>query len=214
MRVRVTTLESFRVLLTEEYGSEEELIESIRRGQEAPPANWKMACGTAFHAILADPHALDTTDEPEFRIREGDYSFQAGDVDAAKVHVGPGVCEVPGSLLVGDVLLTGTCDRMQGLTIRDAKCKFTTPDARDYEHSLQWRAYLLIFGAEQFLYDLFAFSEPDEVGFCRLREIVTFGFWRYPDMEADVLGWLTAFVRWAESRGLTQYLETAGRKAA
>ena len=256
-RVRVTTLESYRVLLQEEYGSEAELVESIRRGQEGPPVNWKMACGTAWHEVLAQTRtemcqrktardnfylsldaALDAKDEMGIEtiapfgcpvcghwhlgtpclLLSGDYRFYDTDVATAQRHVGPGVCEVPGSLLVDvagyQVLLTGTCDRFHGLTIRDAKTKFSPPDARDYEHSLQWRAYLWIFGAQKFLYDLFAMTEPDSTGLSCLGNIVTFGYWRYPGMEQDVTGWLSSFIRWADSKGLTPFLETAGKKAA
>lgn len=162
-----------------------------------------------------------TEDEADlgYRVRSGDYIFDRGDIGWALGHVGPGACEVRGSKVYetrcGPILITGTCDRILGRSIRDAKAKFTTPHAGDYDQSMQWRLYLELFGADQFTYDLFAFSQPKD-GFCALRDIISFNLFRYVGLEADCERWVRAFVDWAEGRGLMPFLhrESSDRRVA
>jgi hypothetical protein len=119
---------------------------------------------------------------------------------------GPGLREVTARKLFhtphGPVLLQGTCDHINGLAIRDAKCRFSTPAVADYEPSLQWRLYVLLFHATSFTYDLFAMREPDDAGLVVVRETLSCRFWRYAALEADCQRWLLSFADWAEARGL------------
>lgn len=209
IRLRVSTLESFRRVVDTEYGDEAELIASVKRGQEGGPTNWKMEAGTAFHVLLADPMALEGVNQDE-AIQEGDYAFLASDLDEAKQHVGHGLHEIQArkSFLVDGRLVEvrGTADWLRGLVIQDHKCKFSAPDARDYEASLQWRFYLLLHEARVFRYNLFSFKDPKD-GFCEMTGITSFKFWAYPDLETECREWLSRFVEWAEARHLIPYLE-------
>lgn len=265
IRVRVSTIESFRRVLQTEYATEEELSDYVRHGQNSVP-NWQMEAGTAWHALLERDDVIAVrpamclrkteagnwfTDEPKARaaaalkrqatgdptiihfacgacgkwhlgrptgdeelaghVLSGAYSFARAAWAEARQLRGPGLCEVTARRRidtdVGEVELKGTCDHIRGRAIRDAKAKFSSPDPRDYEASVQWRAYLWLFDADRFTYDLFAFRDPDEAGHCELRETVSFNLWRYPGLESDVRGWVQAFARWAADRGLLGYLD-------
>lgn len=223
IRLRVSTLESFRQVMQTDYGSEAELIERLKRGQWAEgPTKWQMDAGTSWHAVLADPFgcrqgADGPKGESSVWCESGDYWFSTDDVSEALAHVGPGLREVTGRTIfqVGRewIEVEGTADRIQGNTIRDAKTKFSTPDARDYEQSLQWRFYLLIHGAEKFTYDLFDFRDPKD-GYCELKGIVSFSFWRYADLYRDCLRWIDEFLHWAGSRNLLPMLDYERKEAA
>lgn len=206
--VRVSTLESFRRVADTSYGDEHELVEYVRHGQTSEP-NWMMAAGTAWHRALAG-ESPDFLDIETGHWHYGDWLFRNDDVTDAREHVGPGLCEVTARRVfrtpVGNVEVRGTCDRIRGLYVRDAKAKFTTPDAKDYEPSLQWRFYLLLHGAARFTYDLFAFRDPGDKQLCELRGIESFNFWRYSGLEWECQSWLVRFVEWADSRNLLGFL--------
>lgn len=212
IRVRVSTLESFRRVVDTEYGDEAELIESVKRGQEGGPTNWKMEAGTAFHALLADPMVAEGCPGRDELIEEGQFSFLTWDVAEAQQHVGHGLYEIQArkAFLVNGksrpIEVRGAADWLRGLVIQGHKCKFSAPDARDYEASLQWRFYLLLHEARVFRYNLFSFKDPKE-GFCEMTGITSFKFWAYPNLETECREWLSRFVEWAEARHLVPYLE-------
>lgn len=222
IRLRVSTLETFRRVVQTDYQPESELIETLRRGQWTDgPANWQMNAGTAWHAILANPIRTQQIefgcDGVPYTVHEsGGFRFSGPDVQAALRHVGPGLHEVPAGRTWDidgrQVRVTGTADHVRGLVVQDHKTKFSTPDARDYEASLQWRFYLLLQEAVVFRFNLFDFRDPDDTGLCELKEIVSFRFWPYVGMEADCRFWLREFLAWADDRGLLGLLE--GEKKA
>lgn len=207
--VRTTTLESFRRLVSTEFGDEAELIAAVS-GKPFEP-NWMMRAGSEFHDLLANQSANVVR---YGRDHEGEskreYRFDGEAVLASRRHVGEGLHEVFGSQrfeVRGEpVVVTGHVDWIRGLLVQDHKCKFSSPDPRDYEQSLQWRLYLAIFGADVFRYNLFHFADPSPEGYCHLKETVSFRFWRYPNLEADCREWLARFVDWLDSRRLTQCL--------
>jgi len=208
LRTRVTALESYRRVLQEEYAREDELIASIK-GKPFEP-NQYMLAGTAFHAILADPDKHREGDKDGGYYTSKGWFFDEETTDVAVLHVGKGSCEVPGFKIFqtshGPITVNGICDRINGKIIRDAKATWSTPDAKNYERSLQWKLYLQLFEADQFAYDIFAFSEPKD-GFCKLRDIVSFNLFRYPEIGADCERWVRDFVQWADDRHLLGYLE-------
>lgn len=212
MRLRVSTLEAYRRVLQTEYGDEAELAADIRAGQDTPAKNWMMSAGTLWHAAL-EHHATAGVPDDTPHLISGNLTFAADAVRSALALRGPGLCEVTARRRIdtpfGRVELKGTCDHILGRVVRDAKAKWSTPDPRDYEVSIQWRAYLWLFDADRFTYDLFAFRDPDAVGYCELRETVSFSLWRYPGMEREVLEWVDSFLRWAADRYLLDCLEGA-----
>lgn len=210
LTVRTSRVEAFRKLLESDFSRDEDednLVQALM-GNE-PMGNQRMAAGTAWHrAIARDQPDRVGTEAGTFGY--GCFDFLEGDVADAVAYVGPGLVEWPAGRVFpvnGHRLrLTGTCDRLQGLVIRDAKTCLGTPDIQDYEQSLQWRIYLLLHGAEMFAYDLFDFKEPRD-GLMTLKGVQTHRMWKYPGMEADVVFWLKEFLDWAEGRKLLRYLE-------
>lgn len=215
--IRQSFLEQFRRVMETDYASENELIDHIR-GKESP--NWHMQAGTYFHHLLAaDCPTVERYGRDHPMEAEAPVQFSGEDILTCRKHVGPGLVELPGSRILNvggtQIRLTGIADRVRGLTIRDAKTKFSVPDARDYEQSLQWRIYLLIHECRVFVYDLFHFSEPDKANWCSLKAIVSVRFWPYRGMEAEVREWVWRFLDWASDRNLLRYLEFQdGRWAA
>lgn len=220
IRLRTSTLEQFRGVMQTDYSSELDLLERIRRGQWADgPTNENMDAGTAWHAVLADPlrHsqiAFGPEGAPFSRYESGGFYFDAEAVHAALKHQGPGLREVTARKVFdpSGVQVEGTCDHIRGLHLRDAKMTFDTPDSKRYEPSLQWRLYCLIHGCESFAYDVCSFADPKD-GYCRLKDIVSFRFWSYPQMGNDCKDWIGNFLSWASGRGLIPLLERQKRAA-
>jgi hypothetical protein len=216
IRLRTSTLESYRRVVAG-YGSEKDLAETLERGQWVDgPSNWMMQAGTAWHRALAREQPdgrnpiQDTAGHGDL-LRFGEWCFDSRDVEQALTYRGPGLCEVTArqTWTVGgrQVQVEGTADWVRGLGIRDAKTKFTPPDPLDYVSSLQWRFYLLLQQAQWFTYDLFSFKDPDDFGYCAMKDVMSFRLWRYPQLDADCSTWLHRFLGWAAGRGLLGLLD-------
>jgi len=205
LRVSTTTLESFRRVLQSEYAVEQELIDQIA-GKPFEPT-WQMRAGSTWQAALCG----------EYSTRE--FWFDSKMLGEARAYVGSGLCEVKSTKILdvhgSPVALVAQVDHVRGLALQENKAKFGTPDARDYEPSLQWRAYLLVHDAASVQYNLWNFKDP-KCGYCELRSVDSFRFWRYAELEADCRRWLRAFLDWANARKLTPYLdrETPALEAA
>ena len=205
IRVSTTTLEAYRRAVQTEFGNADELAAQIRG--EPTPISWQMQAGTAWHSVLA------SDDRASYYIERlvcgRSYRFDRSAAVESRKHIGPGLWEVKATAQIDGVTVVAQADHVRGLVIQDAKTKFSNPDARDYEQSLQWRFYLLVHGARLFEYNLFDFADP-KGGYCELRNIVSFAFWPYAGMEQDCRRWLHSFLAWAEGRGLLPYLNRAG----
>lgn len=199
IRVSTTTLEAYRRLLQTEYGTEAELIAQIK-GEPFKPS-WQMQAGQAWDHVLSWPGYEALGFQPAY----GGFTFDAEAWRSAKEHLGPGVWQVKATKQIGPALVVAQVDHIHGMLIDEVKAKFSTPDARDYEQVLQWRFYCLIHDAPVVRYSLFDFSDP-KGGYCELRNIISFKFWSYPNLEVDCKRWVSEFLSWAESRALLGYL--------
>lgn len=113
---------------------------------------------------------------------------------------------------MGQAVVTGCADMIEGTELRDIKTKLTAPRDSDYRDSCQWRFYMQLFGCSTFHFDLFEFKGYDRerhgldlrglpIG---RREPIT--LYRYRGMERDNERLLSMFLDWAERRGLTEHL--------
>lgn len=219
--IRASTLEQFRrILAGETSDGEEALIRDIKAGQNGA-GNERMDAGTAWHRCLSLPE-FDLNDLADWKnhylikgkekcvpikpLAEFPYFFDLSDVQLAREFFGPGRHEVPGFGMIGGQQVCCTADLINGLVVSDAKTKFTTINAADYETSLQWRIYLHIHGARQFRYCLFRMTDPNDDGFIRMMDMTEFSFFSYPEMQNDLTHWVNQFMEWCDSRRLTQYL--------
>ena len=83
----------------------------------------------------------------------------------------------------GDVELVGRVDAIDG-AVHDFKLTERF-DAERYAHSLQWRAYLMMFGAQKFVYHVFE-GRQESGGLWCINNYHDLTFWSYPDMAEEV----------------------------
>ena len=207
IRVSTTTLEAYRRAVQTEFGNADELAAQIRG--EPTPISWQMQAGMAWHSVLAAKDYIWDEEHEWADVGGRSWVFDKNAARSSRNHIGPGLWEVKATTQLDGVTVVAQADHVRGLVIQDAKTKFSNPDARDYEQSLQWRFYLLVHGARLFEYNLFDFADP-KGGYCELRNIVSFAFWPYAGMEQDCRRWLHSFLAWAEGRGLLPYLHRSG----
>lgn len=212
LRISTTDLESFRRILQTEYGNEAELIDKLRGEPHEP--TWQMQAGSDWDLLLQQDPGSATDPATEYVRGPNGYWFHRVSVWAARKLIGPGVWQHKATRIfpspLGDVEVVGVADHMSGRLVQENKAKFSTPDSRGYESSLQWRFYLLIHDASVVAYNLWHFTEPDDELFCELKDHVRFRQWRYVGLESDCNQWVADFVTWAESRNLLQFLDRKG----
>jgi hypothetical protein len=107
----------------------------------------------------------------------------------------------------GPVRVTGELDHLCGEVVTDVKAKWTPIDPQEYEPSLQWRFYLSLTESRAFRYCVYQFADPDELGYCRLKDTASFRFWRYAELERDCIEWAGRFSAWAYGNGLERFLQ-------
>lgn len=199
----VSDLEAFRRVVETEYGSEQELADTL--AGNPPPPNERMERGTALHKCV-EGKGEDRGDQRTF----GRFRFRADDVNAIKDILGKGRHEVTGYSVYetpfGPLEVEGTADHLAGLVVSDLKTKFTPVDPDDYMDSLQWRFYLSIHGCDVFRYVCAEMTEPDETGLMKLKGVETFRFWRPVTLGSEVTGWCDRFLEWCTAKGLTGYM--------
>lgn len=196
IRLSVTDLESFRYWKADEDASAEALVARLKHAEPPTP---QMAAGKAFAKLFenAKPGEL-------FSAEADGWSFDFSRVDAELPQAAHR--EVKGELEIatpsGPVVLVGKVDGFDGLTVRDQKLTEKW-DAERYTDSLQWRAYLLMFGARAFTYDVFlakydlddgrrgsrGFDNeegPPPANWVEIREYHPVTFYAYPGLREDV----------------------------
>jgi predicted ester cyclase len=77
-------------------------------------------------------------------------------------------------------------DGFHGVTVRDQKLTESLDVEGRYIDSMQWRAYLAMLGAKQFIYDVFVGKVVPEEQTVLVREYHKLTFYAYPEIQADV----------------------------
>lgn len=191
MKYRVSHVESFRQWRDDEDAEEADLIDSIMGSRDPSAA---MLAGTAFHK------ALETASTGDVDALEVDgYRFDfARDFEIAL----PPVREIRASktyMVDGHpIVISGQCDALHGRTIFDHK---TTArfDPDRYLSGYQWRLYLDIFGADEFMWNVFEWSEAAEMEYM-VQHVHQLKQYRYPTMEADCASLVSEFARFVRER--------------
>ncbi len=179
IRISASDLESFRYWRNNEDSTIEELITRLMHREPPTP---KMEAGAAFAKFME--HAREgainnvTVDGWEF--------FFALEDTIALPPVREIKAEVEMSTPSGPVTLVCKCDALDGLTVRDQKLTERF-DPERYLDSLQWRAYLTVFKAKEFVYDIFV-ARYDSGGEKRVTvtEYHPVKFFPYPGMDRHV----------------------------
>lgn len=172
LQIRVTQLESFRRFVQDEsYSTEESLIESwsgVFQGNEYT------RIGTGFHLLVEKGNIKSNNeiiaDNGVLIIDNIPITYNEKQIQSAldyRAEIFPCFNEVPGRKVYQiedeEILVTGTCDVLKGLVIRDIKTKYSDlRSIEDYTRLYQWRFYCDIFGVPDFIFDVFQFIGYDK----------------------------------------------------
>jgi hypothetical protein len=202
MRISTTTLESFRLFMTEDWMAEADLINSIKGVRVETDA---MRLGTAFHRILETP-------EPHRTVcgyfADGFHFPDATMQPALDLIDRRGVFEVKSTKPYGAHTVVCKADQLVGCDGFEHKTTCSSFDADKYLASYQWRFEMAIFGPElvRLTYRVFCLEEPKE-GIVGLRGIEVVPVYRYPQLETDCADLVRRFADYVTARGLTQFLQ-------
>jgi hypothetical protein len=178
IRLSVTDLESYRHWRERDDQDLVALVERLRGVSEPTP---QMEAGKAFAKLMEN--AIEGTAMVERTVTPWTFDFTGLDTTLEI----PPVRELKGEWLLhtssGPVTLVGKVDGLHGRRVHDQKLTERW-DAERYLDSLQWRAYLVMFDAYAFTYDVFvARYNGNRIN---VTEYHPMTFYRYPAIEADV----------------------------
>jgi len=180
IRISVSDLETWRYWSANEDSTMDELLARLRHEEPPTPA---MEAGRAFAKLMehAKPGALDVETVDgwtfDFTLLDG-ASFALPTVREIKA-------EVPFVTPSGPVTLVGMVDQLDGLIVHDEKLTERW-DAERYFDSMQWRAYLVMFGARAFVYDVFQCRRNEDDRHVTITDYQAITFYDYPAIRADV----------------------------
>lgn len=184
IRLSVTELETLRYWKDRDDLGLDALLADLRK--EKPPSA-QMAAGRAFAKFM------ESTDHRECEDATVDGWQFVFDLHAEMQL--PDVRELKAELRLdtpsGPVTLVGMVDGIDGRTVHDQKLTENW-DAEKYTDSLQWRAYLVMFGAATFVYDVFVGRYKRDKdrqivpGHVTVTDYHRLPFYAYPGIRGDV----------------------------
>jgi hypothetical protein len=193
LHVSVSNLNEFRRYKTRDEMSFADLMQCLRG--EAPVTD-KMLAGRALHSVLETVRDTELTTAENSGVM---FNFKLN----AQIALAP-IKEMRGHRdydISGTTLrLSGRVDSLSGLTIEDHKLTGQF-DADRYHDSYQWRSYLSIFGAQKFTYNVFLgkqVNNPGETPEWTIYDLHAITFWRYPELETDLVHELNEFKTFAD----------------
>lgn len=181
IRLSVTDLETFRYWQDREDTTVESLVAALTGTVEPTHA---MLASRAFHKALEQlPEDVESIE----RITQGGFAF---DFECDSVLALPPIRELKAEGVwhtpSGPVTLVGKVDGLAGLTVHDYKLSERF-EAENYLDSWQWRAYLAMFHARRFVYEVFECSyDRSDPNLVRIRAHHPLTFDRYQRMEIDL----------------------------
>lgn len=195
IRLSVSDLETWRYWKANEDSTLDELVARLTKKEPPTP---QMQAGAAF-AKLMEQAPMGVFDVET--VDGWTFVFNLDDVIAL-----PPVRELKAEVVFdtpsGPVMLVGKIDGLGG-KVHDQKLTESF-DAERYLDSLQWRAYLVMFGAREFVYDVFkakyergpgrtivvdgeeTYVKGDPTGKITITEYHPMSFFSYPGIRADV----------------------------
>ncbi|UYB51200.1 hypothetical protein OCJ37_14520 [Xanthomonas sp. AM6] len=190
MRVSATDIDAFRYYRDNEDAELEPLLAQLRR-QMAPTE--PMLAGRAFHKALelAPPGEVGVFEQDGYRFEiAADVEIDIPDVRELKSTRDYVIGGVP-------VTLVGMVDAIHGRRVDDHKTT-TRFDPERFLDSYQWRIYLEVFGADEFRWNVFEWSNSErEPQTYVVRAVNPLTMYRYPGLAADVERELAEFVAFA-----------------
>lgn len=188
IRVSASDIDSFRYFMADEDGDLSALLAQLRR--EEPPTE-AMLAGTALHGALERCAGGDLTEIEADGFRFV-FAFD-GELDLAATREVKATREY--DVAGHTVTLVGKVDAVHGRRIEDHK--FTSRyDPERFLNSYQWRAYLDLFDADLFRWNVFEGRETGDRHYT-IGKFEKLSMWRYPGLADDVRQELARFVDFA-----------------
>jgi hypothetical protein len=177
LRISVTDLESYRYWKADEDSTLADLLVRLRHEEPPTPA---MKAGRAFAKLFEETGegGLGMADVDGWRF---DFTRMEGEIALPSVRELK--AEVPFNTPSGPVLLVGKVDGLDGTAVHDQKLTERW-DAEKYIDSLQWRAYLVMFAAQSFTYDVFLARYQER--HVTVTDYHPMTFYAYPGIREDV----------------------------
>lgn len=204
IRVSATDVDAFRRWRDDDE-DREDLIRLIQQLRRLMPSTEAMEAGSALHAAIEN---AEPGDHRFFKHGEFGFSFETDcEIDL------PPIREMKATrcyLIDGtEVTLVGKVDAIHGKRIDDHK--FTAQfDAERYLDSFQWRAYLEVFEADTFRWNVFVAKESAPKNYI-IRDFHRLQMDRYPGIGEDVERELGEFVRFARDHLPERFVPKAER---
>lgn len=191
MRIRVsaTDLDALRRFRADEEADLATFLDEMRKKVEPTPA---MMAGTALHKALE----MAIPGEHKTLAAKGHLFIIADNLELDLPDVRE--CKLTRDWVVDGVTATvvGKVDAVHGRRIDDHKLT-SSFDAERFLGSYQWRAYLSIFGANIFRWNVFEGRQKPRTRTWFINDLHPLTMYRYPAMEADVEREVRAFVDFA-----------------
>ena len=169
IRISATQLEAYRRWLESEEATIEEMVAYLEKKVQP---NEAMLAGSAFHKVLEDHENMTLA----FVEKDG-FKFDFSEIET----------EIEKRINGEPVTFVGVVDAMESDCVFDHKLTAYI-DAENYTDSMQWRCYLSWLGMSKFTYNLFQKYTPvAESDKCVIKSVTQISFYRYPEMENDVL---------------------------
>jgi hypothetical protein len=177
IRLSVTDLESYRYWKADEDSTLDQLLVRLRHEEPPTPA---MKAGRAFAKLFEniDDGLLGVADVDGWR-----FDFTRLEAEIALPPVRELKAEVRFETPSGPVVLVGKTDGLHGTVVHDQKLTEKW-DAEKYVDSLQWRAYLAMFSATSFTYDVFIARYQER--HVTVTDYHPMTFYAYPGLRQDV----------------------------
>ena len=198
-------LESWRLYTTEEWFTDEKMIETVKGVVTPTPA---MQVGRAYHAVLESPERYRV---PHGYICDG-YQFSNETMMPMFVQIDRrGVFEVKATKDIDGVTLVAQADHLCGAELHEFKTT-TYFEADKYINSLQWRVMAWIFEPLVIRYHVASLDDHLN-GVVECREVNSLTLYPYAELENDCRAVLREFVAYVRVKGLESPLAERQRAA-
>ena len=173
MRLSVTDVDAIMAWID----SDSDIDALLRRLRREEPPTRAMMAGRAFHKVMEN-----ASGDLETAIADG-FSFRfaiESEIAIPPIRELKGEIEISTSIM--PVTLVGVVDGMKGKVVTDYKLT-SYFDAERYINSFQWKAYLTMFKADRFNYEVFTMSDDGEIV---IKSHDTLPLCRYESMHREV----------------------------
>ena len=208
LRLSATLLESTRLYQAGVIDADS-LIDAVAGVRHETP---QMALGSAFHAVFEEPDKhLDLYMDAGVYVR-GEHVFDAQVVDSSLGDIWglQPVIEAKAEDLVlqtdyGPVRIVCQADALAGLECWELKTTEKPLKPERYLESMQWRAYVLAFGANRVTYRLIKLKHLKDADVYTIDDRATISMFPYPQITQDVNAMANELTRFININKLEDY---------